>query len=141
MSDAISSIKKNLNKVLSVRESVGADLKKCYFVTREWDGRDVGEGNLIIDNNEEITPTPRVVRVRQKSVWKESGSVKEGDIVLTGISKESYPLEEHINGIAEKQNVDRLYKVGDSFFNVIDFTEKHLTWEVLLRPVSSLEID
>ena len=123
----------SVDSILGIRDSIGAALKEVSFYKRTWSGEEVGEGlsSSIVTS---MKPSPRVVEYKDDFRVREGGVIKQGDIMLKMISKNLY-TESELNGIAEK-NIEMLFLVGEKLYRTVSVTEKHLTWNVLLRPLS-----
>lgn len=129
---SIGRLRSNINGILSVRDRIGAALKPVRIVTQTWSGGQLGLGTLskaFVD----VLPSPRVVEFRAENRITQGGLVKSGDILLKMISKQTFPTVDLIDGTSAAQNVDRFYEVGGIKYTVLEVTEKHLYWNVLLR--------
>jgi hypothetical protein len=131
----VSDLISGLDDLLGIRDDLGAALKNVYIVTRTWTGSEVQDGTYS-DAHEQVLPSPRVVEFMNEFVIKEGGAVQQGDILLTGISKESYPTQGLIDCTSIAANQERFYKVGTHLYRVIMVKEKLLTWKVQLRKVT-----
>ncbi len=135
MTGIIDGLKDCSDSILGIRDQIGAALKPVYMVTRHWSGNAVGEG-LATDLVVQILPSPRVVDFSHSLALKEGGKIEQGDIILRGISKHHYS-ELDVNCKSEASNVEKIYMLGDVLYNAISVTEKHLTWNVQIRRLSS----
>lgn len=132
----VSDLKPGLNAILGIRDDLGAALKEVYLVTRSWSGGELGEGDPT-EIKVRMLPSPRVVEFKHDLRIKEGGAVQQGDILLKMISKVSFPKQCDVDGSTNSQNVEKFYEVGGILYRVVGVTEKHLTWNVLLRPISN----
>lgn len=132
----VQGVLENVNSILGLRDSLGAALKDVYFVTRTWSGSELGAGSKT-DTKVKMVPSPRVVEFKQDARIVEGGAIKQGDILLKMISKQSYPTETYVDGRSNVANIEHLYEVGGVLYRVVNVTEKHVTWTVLLRKLSS----
>lgn len=132
--------------ILETRDCVGAALKEVFIVTRTWSGDRPGNGQPE-DKDERILPTPRVVDYSHDIRLREGGGIKEGDIILKGISKNKYSDENYVRGKTTERNVEVFYQLGGEIngenkgelYKVISVMENYLTWDVQLRRLSSQE--
>ena len=120
-----------IDSVLKVREDVGAVIQPCSIVTRTWTGRTVGDG-IAEDEIDDIRPSPGIVDLSHDVRLMEGGSIKQGDLILTHISKNRYNRED-IDGTTDGKNIERFIKVGDYHYNIIHVKEDHLTWNIHVR--------
>lgn len=118
--------------ILSIRQNIGAALRKVFLVTRKWDGRRIGDGNLT-ETVCEVVPTPGIKDLSNDHRVKEGGAVQSGDIMVKMISKKEYPTEKDINCQTDDNLIEKFFRVGDVFYTVIQVHENHLTWDVQLR--------
>ncbi len=136
MSTLVDSMKDSVNGILGIRETLGADLRRVYLVTRTWTGtgiKNAGEGSAT-EELEELIPRPGIKNLtHQKRIAKEGGANAQGDLVIHGISKANYEDEARLRGESGDKKIEWFYKVGDYYYEVVSVTEKHLTWEVTLR--------
>jgi hypothetical protein len=135
---AIKSLKGCLDSILCVRDSIGAGLAPVFHVTRTWSGKQVGDGKAK-DVETQVLPTPRIKDYSHDLRLLQAGTVKQNDLMLKGISKNQYPEEDMINGKSYDKRIERLYRVGEDLYEVISIVEKHVTWDVQLRILSSQE--
>ena len=131
----IDSLKDCSNSILGVRDGIGAQLKKICIITRTWTGTEVGEGDAK-DKSKDFLPTPHIVDLSLNFRAKESGNVKDGDILLKGASKVSYPDKSEFATQGHGKNVERFFLVGDVLYEMISARERYLTWDIQLRPLS-----
>ena len=136
MSDVIKSIRDSVNNILKIRDDIGAALKTVTLITRTWSGDEIGDGTFT-DVTVILSPSPRVVEFKHDLRLLEGGAVKQGDILLKMISKQTYPTDDLLDAKTSSKKIESLYEVGDSIYTPTAITEKHLTWNVLLRKKSS----
>lgn len=130
MSDALTGLRKNLNSILGIRDKV-AIIHAVFQVTRSWSGDELGEG-VAQDDKVRILPTPRLKEYGNDVRIAEGGSIKQGDIILKGISKENYS-EEDLECTTSSSNVERFWLIDDKEYTTINIRERYLTYEVQLR--------
>ena len=136
MSGVVDGVLQGVDSILSLRDSMGAGLKKVYFVERVYKNG-VEIGGEYIDTKKQMLPSPRVVEFKSDLRIKEGGLVKEGDILLKMVSKKTYPREKMLDGSSCKPHVELLYLVGDIYYRVVNVQEKHVVWSILLRRLST----
>ena len=132
---SIKSLLVNADTILGVRDRVGAALKEVFIVTRTWTGDEVGAGQSE-DQKDRMLPSPRIVEFTNDVRLNEGGQIKRDDILLKMISKQKYPTENLIDCVSNKKHIEKFYEVGGIRYSVIGVTEKHITWNVLLRRTS-----
>lgn len=118
--------------ILSIRQNIGADLRKIYLVTRKWDGRRVGDGN-VTETVCEVSPTPGIRDLSNDHRVKEGGAVQLGDLLVTMVSKKHFPAQSDIDCSSDDNLIEKFFRVGDIFYTVIQTFEKQLTWDVQIR--------
>lgn len=133
------SLLKCSDKILAVRENMGAQLADVYLIERTWSGQRQGDGSLV-DVSIKISPIPEIVDYSHSVAVSESGAYKSGDILLRGISFNSY-TESDLTTITNKKNVERFYKVGKHYYTMIHIKEKFLTWDIQLRKINQDETE
>lgn len=132
MSGLVGSLRKNVDAILGIRDSIGAILKPVAIVTRTWTGTRVGDGDAH-DSVDCLRPTPQIVEIGNDIRLQEGGAVKQGDNLVKGISRESYPLESDVDCTTNDPLVEKFYLLGETLYAVINVKERYLTWDVLLR--------
>lgn len=135
MATGVDSLRKGVNKILQSREKIGAALKSVSLVTRSWSGSRVGEGTAE-DSSVAVRPTPRVKPFAHDLRIREGGAIKQGDILIKGISKQNFPDEDQIDGSSDAKNIEKFYEIGNKIYQVIEIRERHLTWDVQVRRLS-----
>ena len=131
-----------IDAVLGVRDAVGAVIRPVFFVTRTWYKNPEltipaarPEGYAKDDVPVQLLPSPGMKDFSQDLRTREGGAVKAGDIILKQISKAKFTradLEQF-----KIPNKQRIYQVGDKLYEVINVTEKHVTFDVQVRELSN----
>lgn len=126
-----------LDKVLGVKDQIGAFKAEVFFVTRTWTGTRPGDG-LFEDTESQLLPTPCIRDFSHDVRLKQSGTIKQGDLILTSISRNSYPDEEtfrtDIKG--KNRNVVKYYRINRHYYRLINIKENFVTWDIHLRKVT-----
>lgn len=135
MSGIVDDLRLNVNGILKIRDDIGAALKTVFMVTRTWSGTELGDGTSV-EVRAQMLPSPRVVEFKSDVRIKEGGFVKVGDILLKMVSRQNFPHENMVDGTSEVPNIEKFYEVGGVLYRVINVATKHLTWNILLRPIS-----
>lgn len=135
MSGIVDDLRSGVNDLLGIRDSIGAALKEVWIVTRTWSGIELGDGTAF-ETREQMLPSPRVVEFKTDLRIKEGGAVQSGDIMLKMVSRQSFPNQADVDFSGIASNVEKLYEVGGRLYRPVGVTEKHLTWTILLRPLS-----
>lgn len=123
-----------MDKILGVRDDMGANIHEVYLIDRSWSGERVGDGQFI-DNTDQILPTPCIKDYSHDVRISEAGAVKSGDLILTGISRNAYPDELTLRTDTVERSRQKLYKVGKHFYTVVHIKEKLVTWDIHLRKI------
>lgn len=135
MSGLIDDLKADIDSILGVRDDLGAVLKTVYFVTRTWSGTQAGEGTAS-DLAIQMLPSPGIRDFNHDIRLREGGAIKQGDILLTNVSGNSYS-EDQLDGSSPSTNIEKLFKVGGVMYQPISVRQKYVTWEVQLRRLSN----
>lgn len=141
----IDAMLKGIDGVLCARDAVGAVIKKVYFVTRTWysdSGLTIAatqpEGFASKDQVVRLLPSPGMKQFSQDIRLREGGSIKAGDIILKDISKNLYK-EADLDGSTSAENIQKFYLVGEKLYQVINVTEKYVTFDVQVRELTNQE--
>lgn len=123
-----------IDDILDIRETIGADIEKVDFITRTWSGSRPGDGSFT-DVKERLKPLPCIKDVSHDVRLLEGGVVKQGDLILTSISRNSYPEEQRLRTDTGVRNVERFYKIGDHYYRTIHIKKRLVTWDVHVRKI------
>lgn len=132
MKTLIESLRESINPILEVRDFLGAEKHKTYILTRDWPGEMVGEG-IPSDSKEMIDPSPSLVDVTLNHRTREGGKVKEGDLMLKMISKQTFPNRSQVDGTTSSGQQEKYYYIDEDLYQIIQVTEDHLWWNVTVR--------
>jgi hypothetical protein len=66
---------------------------------------------------------------------REGGAIKAGDIVLTGVSRNKYQ-QCNLDGTTPNKGVELLYMLGQTMYQVINVTQKYVTFDVQIRELT-----
>ncbi len=138
-----SAILQGVDSILGIRDAIGAIIKPIFFVTRTF-YKDAGktvpatqpEGSNAKDVVVQVLPTPGMKQFNQDIRLREGGSIKAGDIILKGISKNLFK-EKDLDGSTSAKNIQKLYLIGDKLYQVINVYEKHVTFNVQVRELTN----
>lgn len=122
------------DKILSIREDMGAQLADVFIITRTWTGDRVGEGDFT-DVSEKITPTPSIMDFSHDVRVTEAGAVKAGDLILTGVSLKLYPSEATLRTQTTAKNIQKMYKINSHYYHVVRIVERFVSWDIQLRKI------
>lgn len=136
MTSVVSDLLGGVDDILGLRDDIGAALKEVHLVTRSWRGSEPGDGTYV-ESKVRMLPSPRVVEFTDSHKIREGGAVQQGDIMLKMISKNLYPKAADLDCSSGDAAVERFYEVGGSLYRVVTVTEKHVTWNVLLRKLTA----
>lgn len=123
------------DSILGVRDSIGAVIQPVYFVTRTWSGTQPGDGTPT-DVELPVLPSPAVRDLATDFQAQAAGNYIKGDLILRGISKQSWPTRTHVDCTTTQKNVERFYKVAGEIYNVFHVEESYITWNVRIRKAS-----
>jgi hypothetical protein len=130
---------KCVDKILGIREDIGAQLADIYLIERTWSGRRAGDGTFV-DRSALLSPIPQIVDYSHDIRVSEAGAYKSGDIILKGISMNKWS-ESQLLTLTDQRNIERFYKVGGHYYTAIHVKENFVTWDVHLRKVSQDETE
>ena len=131
-----------VDSILGIRDNIGALIHPVYLVTRTW-FTDSGlttpatapEG-YAKDSSVQLLPTPALKDFSQDIRLKDGGSVKQGDIILSGVSKNKYASTD-LDGSLLGANIQLFFAVGVKLYQIINVTEKYVTFNVQIRELSN----
>ena len=132
----IEGLKDCSDSILGIRDGIGANLKKIYFVKRYWDGGEPGEGPFR-DSESLMLDTPRIVDLSLNFRALEGGNVKQGDLLLKMVNKNRYPDKCVFGPTTNNRSEEIFLKIGDILYTVITVRERYLQWDIQVRPLSS----
>lgn len=133
MSNLRKSLLNCVDKILDIRENLGALLAETYFVTRTWSGERPGDGSYS-DSITKVEPQPNIKDLSHDIRLMEGGAYKQGVLLLTGFSQNQY-TEEDLRTQTDSKNVEKFIKVGDHYYSTIHVRQKLVTWNVQVRKV------
>lgn len=140
MAGILDGLRANVNSILGLRDSLGVQKGLVFLIKRTWSGEELGDGTPT-DLRTQMLPSPHIKVFTGDQKIPEGGMVKHGDIILSQISQQTYPIEDLIDVTSDDPKVEYLYEVDGSFYRVIEVTKKHVTWKVILRRLSDQEAD
>jgi len=120
--------------ILGLRDDLGVAKKPVYILTRTWSGAKRGEG-LPTDAQVQVLPSPRIVDLSHSLRVREGGAIRQGDLILKMISKQSN-VRADIDGTVTGDNLERWYHIEGSLYEVISVTERHVDFNVQVRKTS-----
>lgn len=123
------------NDILGVRDEIGAVIHPVYLLTRTWAGGSVGDG-AATDTQVQVLPTPSIKSISHNLPALQAGVYQVGDLILSHISKQSFPLEDVVACKSASTAVELFYKINNKLYQVISVKESYVTWEVHIRKVS-----
>lgn len=118
--------------ILGLRDDIGAIKHHVYLFTRTWS---VTKGvGTPVDTEVQVLPTPFLQDYSQDLRAREGGSVRQGDIIVKHISKQSYPTEDLIDcSVANSTTTERYYKINNRLYEVVNVKEDYVYWNVQVR--------
>lgn len=128
---AIDGLKKSINSILAVRDKVGI-IHEVFQVERTWSGEEAGVGHYS-EIKTRIYPTPGIKEFSHELRLNEAGTVRQGDIILKGISKVNYPLEKDLETTTDSQNKEKFWLIDGKEYTTVFIKESYVTWDVQLR--------
>lgn len=139
MSDIVNDILGCTDEILGLRDELGATKHKVYILTRTWTGSEPGDG-AAQDSITQVLPTPYLVDYSHSLRLREGGKIREGDILLKHLSKETYTEESMIDCSVESRNVEKYYYINGRLYTVISITSHYVYWNVLVRKASRQKV-
>lgn len=128
------------DEILGLRDEIGATKSKVHILTRVWSGVEVGDGTPS-DTIEQILPTPYIVDLSYNSRLREGGAVKEGDVMLNHISKQSYKDEDFLRlKNLDCKKTEKFYYLDGKLYNVIHVKSDYVYWNVHVRLTSRQKV-
>lgn len=139
----IDSLLEVTDDILGVRDAVGAVIDPVFLITRSWytdaakttPAARVGDG-YAKDTEVQMLPSPALKNYAQDVRLREGGAVKAGDIILKNVSRQSQS-EATLDASTGTVNQERLYRVGDKLYQVINITKSYVTFDVQLRELTN----
>lgn len=132
MSNIVNEILSCTDEILGLRDDLGAIKHLVYVLTRVWSGAELGSG-AAVDQLEQILPTPYLIDYSHSLKIREGGKIKEGDIVLKMISKQTYTEERMIDCSVTDKKTEKYYYINGRLYNVISVTYDYVYWNVHIR--------
>lgn len=129
-----------IDDILGVRDCIGAALADVSIITRSWTGQRVGDGSFT-DVVEPLRPTPQIKDYGHDVRVTEAGAVKQGDLLLIGISRNKYPTEASLRTDVKSVREEKMIQVGKHFYRTIHVKEKLVTWDVQIRKINQDETE
>jgi len=127
------------DSILGLRDEFGASKHKIYILSRHWSKR-IGDG-VPKDNIVALFPSPWIVDYSHSVRLSENGNIKQGDILLKHISKQSYTNVEVIDcSVDDDKTEERFYYIDGKLYNVISVTEDYVYWNVQVRKVAKHKV-
>lgn len=120
------------NDILGIRDDLGAIKHTVYILTRVWSGLERGSGTPS-DSITQVLPTPYVVDLFADIRLKEAGRVREGDILIKTISKQSYPTEDTINLSVNNNKTEKFYYINGKIYEVVHIKQDYVYWDIHAR--------
>lgn len=124
-----------IDGILGIRDAIGAVIDPVFFVTRTWSGTTIGDGTAS-DIEVQMLPSPGLKNYSQDVRLREGGTVKAGDIILKDVSRNKYQ-ETDLDGSSPADNIEKLFRVGDKIYQVINVTKSYVTWDVQVRELTN----
>ena len=118
--------------ILGLRDSLGAAKHSVFILTRVWSGTRLGEGTKT-DTQEQILPTPALLDYSHSLRLKEGGRIRQGDLMIKSVSKQSYPNESELDNSTTAKNIEKYYLINSRLYTVISIVEGHVTWAIQVR--------
>ena len=123
------------DSLYGIRDDLGAAIHNVYIVTRTWTGDAVGEGSAT-DEVAQMLPTPALKNLSHDFEAQAAGTVKSGDIILKGISKQSWPDEDTVSLKSDNAKIQKFYLIDDKLYQVISTVESYISWDVQIRKLT-----
>lgn len=139
MSSFLDNIRAAVEPCLAIRDEIGVAKDQVFLVTRTW-YTDAAltipdtqtQNGYASDMEEQLLPSPNLKTYYADIDLPTGGSIKKGDIKLTGVSRASYRPGD-VDGKTVNPNEERLFRVGGKMYQVIMVAERVVTLEIRLR--------
>ena len=134
-----------VDKILGIRDKIGAVKAKVFIVTRTWENGEIGHGSFK-DEIIPVLPTPYLRDFSQDIRLQPQAGVQQGDLILRDISKKSFDSETSIDTRTNDKGIEKAYKLvslttrEEKFYHVVSIIEDYLTWDVQLRRIAGEDI-
>lgn len=139
MTNLVDEILECTDEILGIRDDLGAYKHKTYVLTRIW-SEGLGKG-FATDSLEQVLPSPYLVDYSHDLRIRENGMIKQGDIMLKHISKESYPQEEMIDcTVNDPDKMEKFYYINGRLYNVVSVVESYVYWNVMVRKAAKQKV-
>lgn len=135
MSGIIDGLSDCSDAILGIRDGIGADLRKVYFVTRTWTGGEPGDG-IAHDVETLMIDSPHIVDLSLNFRAMEGGNVRQGDLLLKMVNKHRYPDRAMFGPTTADRGKEIFLKIRDMIYTVIALRERYLQWDIQIRPCS-----
>lgn len=123
-----------IDKILDIRDEMGALLAETHFVLRTWSGERPGDGTFT-DIVTRLEPQPASIADLSHDIrLGQGGAYKQGDLLLKGISQNTY-TEPDLLTQTHKKNVEKFIKVGDHYYVTVNIKKNLVTWDVQIRKI------
>lgn len=124
--------------ILGLRDDLGAVKYPIYILTRIWSGEERGSG-VATDTIEQMLPTPYLVDLSHNLNLREGGTLKQGDLLLKMISRQSYK-EDDINCTVSNKKAEKFYLIKNLLYEVISVTEHYVYFNVQIRKATKQKV-
>lgn len=132
-----------VDQILGVRDSIGAVIQPVSFLTRTFylDAAKTlpakqPEGKYATDVVVQMLPTPSLKAFAQDIRLREGGAIKSGDLILKGVSGNKFKQSD-LDGSSPAPNVLKLFLVGDKLYQVVNVSQRYVTFDVQIRELTN----
>lgn len=119
------------DEILGLRDELGAEKAQVFIVTRTW-ATEKGVGGYT-EQVSQMKPTPYIVDLSHKYQVLQGGAVRQGDLLLKTVSKETYKTEDIVSLRTSDKLTEKYYKINGSLYEVISVTDNYVYWNVQIR--------
>lgn len=123
------------DSLYGIRDDLGAAIHTVDILTRTWSGSAVGDGRAF-DTTENLLPTPALKNLSHDFQAQAAGTVQQGDILLKGISKQSWPNEDVLYLKSTTPAVQKFYLINNKLYQAISVVESYISWDVQIRKLT-----
>jgi len=135
MTGIVDDILEITDDILGIRDDLGAEKHSVFIFTRTWSGSRLGEGTKT-DSQTQILPTPALIDHSHNLRLKEGGRIRQGDIMVKYISKQSFPDESVFDNSTSGKNIEKYILINNRLYTVINIVEEHVYWNIQVRKTS-----
>ena len=139
MTNLVDEILSDTDDILGLRDELGAGKHDVYILTRKW-SESLGKG-FATDSIEKLYPTPFITDYSHDLRIRENGMIKQGDLNLKHISKQSYPDESMIDcTVSDPATTEKFYYINSRLYTITSIVGSYVYWNVMVRKAAKQKV-